>query len=216
LFKLKPGLNTITIVATDNNSNQTTVTRNITYDKNAPKLTIDSPDDSLRTSEPFITVSGSVDENSTVTTSVNESAPEFASINGNKFTSTVYLVPGLNTLIIKGKDVAGNSSSHKRTVFFDNVKPDLTLKNPAKDMTTKKAKLVLKGKVKETTGEVSVSVTVGDTTYTPAVSKGSFSQTINFTSAGEYDIVVTATDSTGSSTIERIVNYQPQVDDNDD
>jgi hypothetical protein len=48
------------------------------------------------------------------------------------------------------------------------------------------------------------------------VAKGAFSQKINFTSAGEYQVVVTATDSTGSSVVERTINYQPQVSDDDD
>ena len=218
-FRLKPGANTIKLTATDSTGAQSVDSRTITYDKQAPQMTISTPVDYLKTNESFITVNGTINETSTVKTSVNGGPHEFAAINGNNFSSTVYLKHGMNTIIFKATDLAGNSSSLKRTVFFDDGKPNLAVTSPAKDMMTKKQQLLLKGKVKGIDGDLSVSIEMDGTTYSPAVVKGKFVQPLTFPAAGEYDIVVTATDANGSSSVHRIVTYQPEVkadDDNDD
>jgi hypothetical protein len=216
MVKLKPGSNTVTVVATDSKGNQSVDSRTVTYDKEAPLLAVETPVDHLKTSESFITVSGSISEQATVTVSVNNGAAEFAAVNGNSFTATVYLVSGVNTLIIKATDLAGNSSSMKRTVFCDDGKPFLAVTSPEKDMTTKKDSLMVKGKAKGADDDLSVTITMGDATYNPTVMKGKFAQLLTFPAPGEYDIVITATDANGSSSVHRIVSYQPEVNGDDD
>ena len=145
---LAVGANTITVIATDNAGNQQTDSRTITSDPMAPILGIVSPADNSNSVQSFITLSGTISENSTVTFSVNGGSPQAASIDGDSFTATVYLEAGVNTILVTATDLAGNSTNAKRTVTFaSDSTMSLAVTSPNQDITTSKSSLVLKGKV---------------------------------------------------------------------
>jgi len=216
---LAAGANTITTIATDNAGNQQIDTRTVTYDLNVPVLTLSAPADNSTTTQSFIAVTGTISETSQVSVSVNNGSPQSAAISGSGFSATVNLVSGVNTIDIIATDLAGNTTSAKRTVTYDNSTSTFTLAvtSPAQDITTRSSSLTLKGTVVDASGKVRVRITMDGRSYSPRVINGVFKQRLIFTKAKLYAITVTATDETGSSsTVNRNVIYRPASKDRDD
>ena len=192
----------------------------MTYDPAAPVLTVTAPADNSTSVQSFVTVSGTVNENSTVAVSVNGGSAQAAAMTGTTFTATVYLVAGVNTIDITATDLAGNTASAKRTVTYSAPASQLTLAvtNPAQDVTTRNPLLTIRGVVKDASGAAKVTIKVNDRTYTPWVSStGSFSRTITMYTPRTYVITVTATDLSGNTaTVTRNVIYRPESRDHDD
>jgi membrane-bound inhibitor of C-type lysozyme len=213
------GANTITVVATDQAGNKTTNSRTVTYDPTAPVLTVSAPADNSTSVQSFVTVSGTVNENSTVTVSVNSGTAQSAAMTGTGFTATANLVPGINTINITATDQAGNTTSAKRTVTYSAPASQLTLAvtNPRQDVTTSKSEMTIRGTVTDAAGAVKVIVKVNSRSYTPEMSStGAFSKKVSFSRAGAYVITVTATDLSGNTaTVTRNVIYRPQSRDDD-
>jgi membrane-bound inhibitor of C-type lysozyme len=205
---LVEGANTVTVIATDNAGNQQTDTRTINYDPNAPVLTVTGPADNSISVQSFITISGTINETSTVSVTVNNGAPQAASITGNTFSVTVNLASGLNTINITATDLAGNSSNAKRTVTYQGGNFTLAVTYPNQDITTSKSSIVVSGKVIDATSKVKVTITMDGRNYTPRIDDGTFKQRLTFTRAKLYAISVTATDESGnSSTVIRNVIF---------
>ncbi|MEI6209880.1 MAG: Ig-like domain-containing protein [Desulfuromonadales bacterium] len=218
---LAAGANIITTIATDTAGNQQVDRRSVTYDVNAPALTVSTPADNSTTNQSFINVTGSTSETSTVTVIANSGTPQVAAISGNGFSATVNLVPGVNTIDINATDQAGNTTSAKRTVTYDNSSSKFTLAvtYPAQDITTSTSSLTLKGTVVDATSRVRIRITMDGKRYTPELNDGDFKQRLTFTKAKLYAVTVTATDAAGnSSTVNRNIIYKPSHNDhhNDD
>ena len=204
------GANTITVVATDTTGNLKSDVRIINFDPVGPILVISMPADNSVSITSFITVTGSVNETSTVAVTNNSGSPQSATMNGNLFSANVNLVSGVNTITIVATDLAGNTSSAKRTVNYDTSKFTLAVTNPSQDMTTNRSTLVLMGTVTNSTKEITVTITMAGRTYTQMVTNGIFKQRLTFTSAKLYPITVTARDAAGnSSTVTRNIIYRP-------
>jgi len=220
-LNLVAGANVVTVVATDNAGNQATNSRTITYDLAVPVLTVSAPADNSTSAQSFVTVSGSVSENSTVTVKVNAGSPQSAAMNGTGFSATVNLASGINTIDIAATDLAGNVASAKRTVTYS-VAPQsritLAVTNPAQDVTTSSSSMTIRGTVKDAAGSIRVTVKVNDRTYYPSVgSTGSFSQSVTFSEPRTYVINVTARDGAGNTaTVTRNVIYRSYDSDDDD
>jgi len=207
---LLSGPNKITVVATDTLGTQKADSRTITYDPNAPAITVANPADNSTTSQTFVVVSGSVSEASTVFVKVNGDSPQAAAMSGNDFSITVYLVPGVNTIDIDATDLAGNTTSTKRTITFELAKVSVAVTSPEQDITVSSSFLALKGTVSDGVGTPTITITMDGISYTPAVKNGRFQQRLTFDAAGQYAIAVTATDEAGdSSTVYRNVIYNP-------
>ena len=207
---LVAGANTITVVATNNGTVTTTNgPRTITYDPNAPVVTIDTPADNIFSNVSPLTVSGSINEIAAVTVVDNSGTPEDAVITGSTFTATVVLTPGLNHIDIVATDPAGNLGSAKRTVTYDPDAPNLAITDPPSDITTAQSSYLIKGTVSDLT-TVALILTVNGQSYTPTVTNGTFSQLITFTTGNHYTIIAVATDHAGnSSSAQRNIIYQP-------
>jgi subtilase family serine protease/Tol biopolymer transport system component/fibronectin type 3 domain-containing protein len=190
---LVEGENRITTLAYDLAGNRSEDTRIITLDLNAPNLVVTQPSDNLRTGEQLVTVSGAVDENCTVDVRLN-GASAFTGIFDSGFSTTVLLLTGLNHIETTATDVAGNTSSIKRTVFYDNEKPTLVITEPGQDISTNQSSITIRGNVGDNAAIPSVTMTFDGTMYTPAVVNGVFQQVISFTQEKLYEIIITATD----------------------
>jgi len=219
-LNLVAGANVITVVATDNAGNQNTDSRTITYDLAAPVLTVSNPADNSTSAQSFVTVSGSVNENSTVTIKVNNGSAQSAAMNGTNFSATANLAAGINTIDIAAIDLAGNTTSAKRTVTYSAPASQLTLAvtTPAQDVTTSRSSMTIQGAVKDAAGSIRVTVKINDRTYYPRVgSTGNFSQSVTFSSTRTYVITVTARDAAGhTATVTRNVIYRTYDRDDDD
>src|SRR6185369_7731472 len=108
--------------------------------------------------------------------------------------------PGYNTIEITAADLAGNQSSLKRTVVFDDQVPSLAVTVPNQDIRTNQSSLTIKGMVYDALTAVGVTISKGNEIFTPPVLDGTFEQTVNFTEEKTYGIVVTATNEVGTST----------------
>ncbi|UPU37126.1 Ig-like domain-containing protein [Geomonas paludis] len=208
---LVAGANVITVVAVDQAGNAQSDVRTITFDPTAPVLAITAPGDNSDSAQSYITVTGTVDESSTVTVTDNSGNQTSASISGNTFTATVNLVAGVNTITITAADLAGNVTSAKRTVTYTPTGAlTMAVTYPAQDITTSKSSIVLTGTVADTVGKATVLVKMSGRTYKPRVdSTGVFKQQLRFLKNGTYVITVTATDAAGnSSTVTRNVIYR--------
>ena len=214
---LVAGANTVTVTATDNAGSQKSDTRAINYDPISPVLTVSALADNSTSTSSFVTVSGSINETSTVAITDNAGSPQSATMNGNNFSATVNLAPGVNTINIVATDLAGNTSSAKRTVTYDTSKLTLAVTNPSQDMTTSRSTLIFMGTVTNSSKEITVTITMAGRTYTHLVTNGIFKQRLTFTAAKLYPITVTAKDAAGnSSSVSRNVIYRPAVKGDDD
>lgn len=213
---LVAGSNPIIVVATDTVGSQSTDSRTVTYDPTAPVITVTGPADNSSTTEAFVIVSGTLNEAGTVSVKVNNEAPQAANLVNNGFSATVYLAPGVNTIEIDATDLAGNTANAKRTVTWEAAQITLAVTDPAQDITTGNATLLLKGTVSDLAGDAVITITMDGQTYTPAVQEGAFQQELTFSAAGQYAIAVTATDGAGNtSTVYRNVIYQPAGSDDE-
>ncbi len=212
--KLLDGANTISVIAIDLAGNQSTDTRTINLDQDAPIITITSPADNMATKQTPIDVTGTVDDQSTVTVSVNGATPVAAVMNGTDFSLSVALVYGINTIEVTATDLAGNTSTAKRTVTFDDRNPSLSVTEPAQDIKTNQSNVIIKGEVADLT-VVTATVTMDGNIYTPAIADGKFQQALAFNIEKTYQIYVTAVDEAGNeTTVQRNIVYditQPAV-----
>jgi hypothetical protein len=190
---LVEGENRITTLAYDLAGNRSEDSRIITLDLNVPNLVVTTPSDNLRTGEQLVTVSGAVNESCTVDVKVNGTSA-YSGIFDSDFSTTVMLLTGLNHIEITATDLAGNTSSIKRTVSYDNQKPTLMITEPGQDITTNKSSIIIRGNVGDNAAIPSVTMTFDGTTYTPAVVNGVFQQVVSFTEEKLYEVVITATD----------------------
>jgi len=203
---LKNGVNSITIAATDSIGNMAADKRTVTLDQAAPVLVVATADNS-KTGKMLLEVSGTVDETSTVTVTIKD-VVQSALMNGGAFTSTVILKPGYNTIEITSADLAGNRSTLKRTVVFDDQAPSLALTAPNQDIRTNKSSLIFKGTVYDALTAVDVKICKDNETLPLPVIDGTFEQVVNFNEEKTYGIVVTATNEVGTSTsVQRNVIY---------
>jgi hypothetical protein len=194
---LTDGLNEITTIATDKADNKSSAdVRTITLDRTAPGLTITLPADNSITNKTFTEISGSVDDtNATVTTAINKGLAANVALSEKNFSVTRNLTPGLNTIVITAKDLAGNSASAKRTVTSDTSAPSLAITVPAQDISTTQGSVTISGSVTDTDTSVTIGVSVDDQTFSPKVAAdGSFSQDITIVTDKSYTVIVTATD----------------------
>lgn len=197
---LKAGDNLIQTVVTDLGGNQTTDSRTIRLDQTAPELAITSPADNSKTALADLLLTGTINETATVSIKLAD-AEQPVSLNDTGFSAQLILKPGINTIIITAIDLAGNSSSLKRTVIYDDQKPSLAVTVPAQDIRTNKADLTIVGTVSDPYTAVTVSITVDGITYTPAVVDGQFEQPLTFSEEKNYAIIVTASNEAGTSTV---------------
>ncbi|HWI41580.1 MAG TPA: Ig-like domain-containing protein, partial [Verrucomicrobiae bacterium] len=178
------------------------------------------PADNGTSAAAFVEVTGTVNENSTVVVTDNAGAQHTASITGSTFTATVNLVNGVNTLTVTATDLAGNTSSAKRTISYEGPVMTVAVTSPNQDVTTSKKKLVVTGTVTDAASKVTVTIAMDGRTFKTKPNKnGVFKKTLKFKEAGQYSIAVTATDAAGnSSSASRNVIFAPAVkgDDDDD
>jgi len=209
---LVAGPNAITVVATDSFGTQQTDSRTVTYDPSAPVITVVNPADNSTTGQAFVVVGGTVSESCTVFVKANADTPQAASMTGNDFSITVYLVPGVNTIDIEATDLAGNTASTKRTITYEVAQVSVAVTSPEQDITIGNSALNLRGTVADGVGTSTISITMDGITYNPAVKNGRFQQRLTFDTAKQYAVAVTATDEAGNtSTVYRNVIYNPAV-----
>ncbi len=121
---LSDGKHTIYIDAKDHDGNAaTTKSVAFTIDTIPPVLNVSSPADGLITNASTISVTGTTNDatSSPVTVTVNGAAASVSS--DGKFTASVKLSEGANTITVVSTDASGQSTTVKRTVTLDTKAP---------------------------------------------------------------------------------------------
>lgn len=184
---LVEGGNTLTVSAKDSLNNETTVTRNVTLDTTPPALTLTSPVDGLLTNQENVTVEGTTESGATVAVNGNAVTVDAQ----GRFSASIKLSLGENTVTVETKDALGNAVSKSVKATYDPNAPSLEVSYPPDNLLTNNKDLTITGKTEAgstlTINEVSVSVDA----------EGRFSHALTL-SEGENTITVISSDSLGN------------------
>lgn len=221
-FNKTGGYYPVSVTATDDAGNETTVTssdtqlgsnlRLVVKEKVAPVIAITAPTASARltNNKPTIkwkvtdddsgvaesTVSIKIDSGTAITTGFTKTA-----ITGGyefSYTPSTALADGSHTIAFNAKDNDGNAAAQKTVTFVvDTVAPTLTITSPNDNIKVNQATCVVSGTTNDATSSP-VSVTINGTSATVGAD-GSFSKSITL-NEGANTITIVATDSAGKST----------------
>lgn len=229
----------VTIVATDDSGNDTTVSgtsgnfqdelRLVVKEKVAPVITITSPTSGAHiiTNKPNIqfsitdndsgvnpdTISIRIDTGETITTEINKT-PSGKNYNCS-YIPEIALGDGIHTVYINAKDYDENSAEEKSVQFtVDTVAPTLNITSPEEGLKTNTNVITVSGTTNdETSSPVTVTIKLNNGSEEPVEVQGDGSFTKELTiQEGENTIVITATDSAGkSASVTRIVTLDTGV-----
>lgn len=198
---LMNGSNQISVVAMDAAGNTTVDNRTLNYNAGSG-LTVLSPVDNSITANTTQIISGTVDGSLTITV-----AGIPATVQANSWSASVELLPGVNTIEIVATDLVGNSSSVKRSVTLDAVRPMLAVDSPAQDVAVNVPNVSISGTVSDATALV-LEYTLNGATFPVTVNTGNYSFNVDFAAEGNYPVTLTAKDAAGNtSTVVRTIIY---------
>lgn len=140
----------LTVIATDAGGKSSQVTRAVTFDSQAPSLSLSAPADNLVTRLATATVSGTATDASTAVT-VNTNGTPFPLGGDGSFSGSIPLAVGANVLTTTATDAAGNATSVVRNVTRDTLPPVLTVSAPADGATTTSDSITVSGSVTDQT-----------------------------------------------------------------
>ncbi|MFZ2949393.1 MAG: hypothetical protein WA003_07895 [Desulfuromonadaceae bacterium] len=191
------GSNVIAVTASDAAGNVSRDSRVIYYDVTSPVINIVSPMDNSFTNNINLQISGSIDE--TPKTITVAGVPAVVDNDTNTWTANIDLVAGLNTIEIVATDLAGNTSSMKRSVVLDTFKPVLAISYPVQDIALNRPSVDIVGTVNDNS-TITLTYSLNDTITPVPVDAGNFAFNVTFTKEGVYPVIITATDLAGNST----------------
>jgi hypothetical protein len=199
---LVAGANEIAVVVTDLSGKTWKEVRIVTRDVGAPVLTLAAPDVQAAANA-VLTLRGTTDRGAYVAV-----AGMPADISKLEWSAAVTLTPGLNTIEVQAFDLTGQSSSQKRTVFYNASAPELAITTPAEDVVTTQKNLTVTGKVSEGSG-VTLTAEVNGIPKKITAEDGRFSLPVDFTVEGPYSITLYAGAAGGDvSTVSRTIVYR--------
>jgi RHS repeat-associated protein len=194
---LEEGSNVVTVRATDGAKNTSTVQRLVIRDTTPPSLAITDPEEGYVTKEPTVTISGTVEDSTSVAVSVN-GTPATVEENGD-FTAPVSLTEGVNAIAVTATDTAGNASTLTWKVRKDTTPPLLTISQPAEGAITAADSILVAGVVTDPPVLAGLTVTLEDVPVS-VEADGSFSGYLELPAQGAFSFTVVATDTVGNST----------------
>ena len=206
---LSLGLNTLSIVATDVAGNVSLpLKRTVTYEPKSARLVVNIPNNTVVVSgsDPQYSFTFSAPAGYTATVNANNApATKLVAAAADQsgrvvWTATVNsLVAGINLVEVSIVNAAepAKVSTIARTVIYTTASPFIAITSPPQDITTAKKSVIVIGK--STAGSVVTALVNGELTQVGVNDNGDFSLIVNFTTAGRYEIAVTATDSNGIS-----------------
>lgn len=188
---LNIGPNVISITAVDGLGNASSVFRTITFDPALPAVLVSSPVDGLYTSNQDVAVVIEVIDAAAV--KVN-GLPALPGLSVGQWNASAKLVAGINTIIIDVTDAYGRAVQEKRTVYYDNVAPIVTIKTPSQDIATKIPGLTITGTVSDNTEIKSIRATVNNIDAQLTLLNGEFAVFAEFPKEDTYSVAITVTD----------------------
>ena len=206
---LVPGLNTVTVTATDLSGKVATLKRSVVYEAALPQLAITAPAEDGATAANGLTVSGTTETGVTVTATVNgKPLPVTASGTGFSFALPL-AVEGPYAVAVTASDASGAVSVVKRNVTGDRTPPLLLITSPAVP-----APSVISGAA-DRDATVTATDQSGAVTVIPAIG-GTWSLDLSAASLDPATARVAATDGAGNTTIRTLAAPLPNGDVNGD
>ena len=196
--------------ATDSAGHVTEATVTLNLDFKAPALTLETPkpnnpgDDQLVTSDTLVVVSGEMFDDALsgfagglVTSSKTKTSVTFE--NFGEYEAALELLPGINTIVVSARDVAGNTGTASICVIVDQDKPTVFIQFPPAGYKTTQSAIDVSGVANDL---VVGSVTSEDLTVTvngvaADIDNSQFVALNVPLVPGSNTLVVTATDSVG-------------------
>jgi RHS repeat-associated protein len=189
---LQPGTNVMTVTLTAQPQGFLDLCVTAT-DVTPPVLTINAPPPNLITRDTLVTVTGTVQDETPTTVTVNGQA---AQVTGGGFSKVTALpFEGHNTIHVVATDAAGHVTDSMRTVIRDRTPPVLTVNAPTDGFITRDTIVTVSGTVTDST-----AVTVNVNGIPLIVGQGgAFSGSLALVE-GHNSLVITATDVVGNAT----------------
>ncbi len=148
-------------VATDANGGRTEATVTFLRDTVAPTLTVTSPSDGLVTSNPTITLAGTVDDPEAIVRA-GWYGEEIPVVNGT-FTTEMTLEEEVNYIEVTAMDPAWNFALVLLQIILDTIPPQINLTTPVEGEAVNTATIQVAGRiVDQNIDTISVSVNQGD------------------------------------------------------
>lgn len=182
---LKAGANTITVVAWDRVGNNATAVLTVRRDSVPPSLQVGTPSEGLVTNAQNITVSGATELTAQIT--INGLG---VYNNNGQFNTLFTLNPGLNRLVIRAADAAGNFAEIVINVTFDDTVPYIAVATPVDGYVSANSTILVRGLT-----EPGATVIVGGF---PAVNLNGMFQTNYTLKEGKNFILIKITDAAGN------------------
>ncbi len=124
-FELIEGVNELRITAEDFAGNVQTASSRVILDSTPPALSVDTPNDNIRTNAAGIRVAGTVDGDASTVTVNGVSVP----VANGTFAFTQSLQDGVNVIDVTARDAAGNIAQSRRRVSRFEL-PTVTIDSP--------------------------------------------------------------------------------------
>ncbi len=203
--RLKAGANVLTLTATDVAGLTAQAVRKVTLDLTAPRLEVVAPANGAVVQVPDLTLAGSasaapgtegLDSLAGVTWRLNGGAAAPAPLVNGAFAVPVTLATGANTLVVEATSLAGKTARETRTITFGSGVA-VAVTDPERDLLLLPDAYLLRGTVASDAPPVTVTVTLGGRTWTPAVQNGAFSVRLPLDGYQDWCAVVSATDALG-------------------
>ena len=191
------GSHPFTAVVTNAEGGQTEAMVYFIRDTVRPVLTVASPTDGFITSDPEITITGTVDDPEAVVR-LGWYGSEIPEVDGSFVMTYTLLLEGSNDLTITATDPAGNTSSAYFTVVLDTDPPRIDITSPAEGQVVNTSTLNVTGSIiDQNINEVTVSVN-GSLPQALTLTGTNFSGVANLV-PGQNTLIFQATDKAGNT-----------------
>lgn len=202
---LNYGPNSVLITAVDPLGNASSVSKTIIFDPAMQTIAIQSPMDGSYTNLQDMMVTVSAPDATAV--NVNGVSAMAGTVAG-QWTATVKLATGINTILVDALDTYGRTVQEKRTVYFDNIAPVVTIATPTQDTAVKTPGMTVKGTISDNSEIKSITATVNDIDVQLTLLNNQFTMFVEFLQEGTYNVAVTVTDvANNKSTALRTIIY---------
>ncbi|MGQ9582719.1 MAG: right-handed parallel beta-helix repeat-containing protein [Thermoplasmatota archaeon] len=141
---LEDGPSTIAVVAYDASGNSRRVEVRVVVDTEPPLIQVEQPRPGAFTNLDAVSVIGATEPFSSV--NVNGVPAE---VIGTEFEALVGLSEGVNTLMVRVVDRAGNTNSLSMSIYMDTTPPDLSLFTPRDELWTDLSRVLVSGATEE-------------------------------------------------------------------
>jgi hypothetical protein len=150
-------------------------------------------------------ISGTIAETAAIEVKVNNLSGDAVRMNGINFSSKATLTVGINTIEVTATNLAGTTTTVKRSMFYDNQVPTLAVIEPNQDIKTNKRSVLIKGNAADS--QTAVTVTINDTPVSVGTD-GFFEYMVELSEQKNYPILVKVRDEAGNeTTVQRNIIY---------